>query len=358
MAYKYIFTIPLDTIDHIELFDNSKKRLKINQIKSLTNCDFALNGGLFNMKTFEQYCNVKINGKVVSNPKYNEYGMAWNTNDIVMTLIPDQAPTYKNYLGMKALCYKGADKPVNDRASDIGGKRGRSAIAIKGKNLVLYCSKDGTSYAKFPSALRTELKSMGCTDILMLDSGGSSQCNFKGNYISTGRIVANVILIYLKKTTVTVPPASAIVAAPVAMAATTGKISASVNIRTGPGTKYARIGTAAKNTTVTVTGKTVAGDWYLTNKGWISATYVYLDSNKVVTSKCPYAVPSVTVRYGSSGDNVRWVQWMLKNKFGYTLAIDGTYGPTTKKLVIDFQGKHGLTQDGSVGPLTRAAMRN
>lgn len=76
MGYKYITTIPLDTIDRIELFDNSKKKLSINQIKSQTNCDFALNGGLFNMKTFAQYCNVKINGTVVCNPKYNEYGMA------------------------------------------------------------------------------------------------------------------------------------------------------------------------------------------------------------------------------------------------------------------------------------------
>lgn len=359
MAYKYIATIPLDTIDHIELFDNSKKRLSINQVKASANCDYVLNGGLFNMKTFVQYCNVKINGVVISNPKYNEYGMAWNTNDILMTLIPDMATAYKNYIGMKALCYKGVDKPVNDHASDIGGKRGRSAIALKGKNLVLYCSKDATSYAKYPTDLRAELKALGCTDILMLDSGGSSQCNFKGNYIYTGRVVANMILVYLKKTTPTAPTtAPNIVTAPVSMTPTIGTLSATVNLRTGPGTKYDRIGSVTKGSKVTVTGKTVAGDWYRIDKGWISANYTYLDSNKTVTSKCPYACPTTTISYGAHGDSVKWAQWYLKNKYGYSIAIDGSFGPATKNAVIDFQGKHNLTKTGTVNTATRNAILN
>ena len=82
MGYKYIAEIPLSKIDHIELYINKGKK-SISRIKSETGCQYILNGSLFNMKTFKQYCNVKSKGVVQSNPHYNEYGMAWNTNDIV-----------------------------------------------------------------------------------------------------------------------------------------------------------------------------------------------------------------------------------------------------------------------------------
>lgn len=359
MAYKQVVQIPLNTINRIELYDNRKTRYSLNTIKAKMGCDYAINGGFFSMKTFEFCRNVKINGAVKSNPGYREYGIAWNTSDIDMREIPNNATSIKNYLGVTPLLYHNAVQNVTDSA--LYGKRGRSAVGLKPGYLVLYCTKDGTSYGKSPSDLRTELKGLGCTDILMLDGGGSSQCNFKGTTITSSRTVANVLLVYLKKNTATVttPPATTtIVAAPVTMTPTAATLSATINLRKGPGTKYSKIGTIAKGSKVSVIGKTVAGDWYRIDKGWISATYTYLNSNKTSTSACPYAVPTVTVKYGSSGNNVRWVQWMLKNKFGYSLTIDGSFGPSTKKAVIDFQNKHGLSADGCVGPITRAALRN
>lgn len=287
MGYKYIAEIPLSKIDHIELYINKGKK-SISRIKSETGCQYILNGSLFNMKTFKQYCNVKSKGVVQSNPHYNEYGMAWNTNDIVMTLIPDKAANYKNYIGMKALRVGGVDKPVNDNESGIGGKRGRSAIALKGKDtLVLYCSKDRSSYASYPSGLRNELKKIGCTDILMLDGGGSSQCNFNGNVVSSSsRIVANAILVYLKKTgttgssssTTTKPSTSTgtKIIEPAKKMSVNAVTTANVNIRTGPGTSYDRIGLCLKGTKIVVTGKNTSGTWYRYNKGWLCATYVKL----------------------------------------------------------------------------------
>ncbi|MEN9562902.1 MAG: hypothetical protein RIR73_1146 [Chloroflexota bacterium] len=60
----------------------------------------------------------------------------------------------------------------------------------------------------------------------------------------------------------------------------------------------------------------------------------------------------VTVQQGSQGDAVKGVQFILNNSFGYTLEIDGVFGPLTNEAVKDFQSKHGLTPDGVVGPLT------
>jgi len=56
-----------------------------------------------------------------------------------------------------------------------------------------------------------------------------------------------------------------------------------------------------------------------------------------------------TVQPGSHGDPTRAVQYLLKIKFGYALAIDGIYGPETQSVITDFQQGHGLVQDGIVG---------
>ncbi|MBP7552704.1 MAG: peptidoglycan-binding protein [Spirochaetes bacterium] len=60
----------------------------------------------------------------------------------------------------------------------------------------------------------------------------------------------------------------------------------------------------------------------------------------------------VTVKYGSSGYAVKAVQDLLKNKFGYSLTIDGAFGSGTQTAVKSFQTKKGLTSDGIVGPTT------
>ena len=48
----------------------------------------------------------------------------------------------------------------------------------------------------------------------------------------------------------------------------------------------------------------------------------------------------------------RTIQTKLKRWGYYTGAIDGIYGPQTKKAVRYFQSKNGLTVDGIVGPKT------
>lgn len=64
----------------------------------------------------------------------------------------------------------------------------------------------------------------------------------------------------------------------------------------------------------------------------------------------------VTVGMGSDNQHVKDAQWLLKNKHGYKLTIDGEFGTKTKKAVISFQKKHGLTADGIVGAKTWSAL--
>jgi len=58
-----------------------------------------------------------------------------------------------------------------------------------------------------------------------------------------------------------------------------------------------------------------------------------------------------TIRQGSTGTAVRELQQALVNK-GYSLSVDGVFGPMTKSAVMSFQSSVGITVDGVVGPVT------
>ena len=68
-----------------------------------------------------------------------------------------------------------------------------------------------------------------------------------------------------------------------------------------------------------------------------------------------YKRPTASVRRGVQGNNAYWVQAILYN-LGYTITVDGDFGPSTEKVVIQFQKDYHLTADGSVGPATNAKL--
>jgi len=62
-----------------------------------------------------------------------------------------------------------------------------------------------------------------------------------------------------------------------------------------------------------------------------------------------------TVKYGSRGEDVKYVQETL-NKLGFNAGTaDGIYGSGTQKAVMAFQSSKGLVADGIVGPNTYSA---
>lgn len=71
---------------------------------------------------------------------------------------------------------------------------------------------------------------------------------------------------------------------------------------------------------------------------------------------CPYSQPKTTVKKGSKGDGVRWVQWWLQ-LWGYNIAVDGVFGDKTEKAVIAFQKRLNLEDDGVVGAKTKNALK-
>lgn len=55
------------------------------------------------------------------------------------------------------------------------------------------------------------------------------------------------------------------------------------------------------------------------------------------------------------GQDVQALQKALLSQ-GYSVSTDGVFGPKTKKAVMAFQGKKGLSKDGIAGPATLASL--
>ena len=196
MADHLAVTIPLSNIQKIQIYVNTAKR-SLSAIQAETGADYIINGTLYNMRTFEPNCHLKADGQVLCKPNYSVAGYAWNDGpDISMDTLPD--PSQRNYIACTPLVLDG--KPIANLTYDPGqgGKRGRTAMGIKGDRLALYCTRDGGTMERTPETLRDDLAAAGWESAVMLDGGGSSQCYFKGDTIKSTRVVHDLILVYLK----------------------------------------------------------------------------------------------------------------------------------------------------------------
>lgn len=191
-------SILLSQIKKIEIYQN-KSRLYMHKIAEQTGADYIINGTIYDVNKFKPYGNVKIDGQIIKNPQYKEYGMAWTKgSDIAYEPLPSPKD---NYIGCVGLLLNGAAQKTYYNA-DMKGTRPRSCIGILGNQLMLYACNG--IHSKTPEKLQSYLKSKGWDSALMLDGGGSTQCIFNGSALTSaenrgnGRIVQNYILIYLK----------------------------------------------------------------------------------------------------------------------------------------------------------------
>ena len=64
---------------------NGKKTC--TQVRKETGCDICFNGTLYNMKTYQPNCDVKINGKIMNKDNCTYQGYGWQLGDA--RAIPD-----------------------------------------------------------------------------------------------------------------------------------------------------------------------------------------------------------------------------------------------------------------------------
>ena len=201
--------VPLEKVERIQIYINSKRK-SLTQIMRETGAAYGINGTLYNMRTLAVNCHLKAEGALLCDPGYKAWGYAWDRGeDLHLALLPASAE--KSYIACTLLARDGKAESKLYYDSGQGGKRGRSAIGIKGDRLALYCSRDGSGAARTPEALRNDLVKAGWDSAVMLDSGGSSQCDFQGQRITSSRRVQHYLLVYLKREGCPYPEPTALV---------------------------------------------------------------------------------------------------------------------------------------------------
>lgn len=196
---KCIATIKLKDIEKMSIVIGNGRSLA--EVKKAVGCDYIINGGVYDAK-LGPVCHLKVDGVIKAQDQWGYLGYGWNSGpDIKAILFPGETSTVDNAICCVWLLGRGmsaTDKPIY--TAEMGGKRGRTCIALTDDSLILYCTKDGSSYASTPEDLQQEFLKIGATSALMLDGGGSSQCDFGNDQkVTSNRKVHNYICVWRKK---------------------------------------------------------------------------------------------------------------------------------------------------------------
>lgn len=194
---KYIKQIPLKRIKRIAIVLGNGRL--VSQVKKDTGCDYAMNAGFYGTNGKPTH-HLKADGKVLARASWNCWGLSWDSGpDIKMEPLP--AESRRNYIaGVELLSPMVSDLGYipYDKKGELGGVRGRSAIAVSGSYLTLYCSGDGTKDAATLEGVQEELRQLGAASAIYVDGGGSSQCDFgNGEKIYSSRPVYSFVCIWL-----------------------------------------------------------------------------------------------------------------------------------------------------------------
>lgn len=186
---KYIAAIPLADIERIAIVTGNGRSMA--QVKG--DADYICNAGFYDMTTGRPVGHLKADGAVLAKEAWGCWGFAWDNSDIKMASLP--AGT-KNYIsGVEMLSPMIGIHDAMHYRPEVGGSRPRTAMALTGDKLLLYCADSPTT----PEALRDTLYKLGAETAIMLDGGGSSQCDFQGKKISSSRRVHNYLAVWLRK---------------------------------------------------------------------------------------------------------------------------------------------------------------
>ena len=197
--------IPKKDIERMEIVKTDCK-LTLAQVVAKYKPDYAINGGLYNMRTGRvNPIPLRINGKTIATSKNGYWMLAWNTGSDIRMIHSNLMVNSKYAVACSTMLKDGANSIFTFTAAQ-GGTRGRTGIGVDKDNLHLLVTTD-TNGAMSPYALRDKMKENGAKDAIMLDAGGSSQMYAKGKYYQAEkRKVSYWILVWTKKATVAEPP--------------------------------------------------------------------------------------------------------------------------------------------------------
>lgn len=194
MAEKYV-RIPRNKVQRIELYLN-RDRKSLTEIVKETGATYAINGGLFDMSKFVPNCHLRADGYTYAEDEYNYFGLGWNKADTAFSCVTAlNKETVDNYLCCVELVHLGKKIERLIMNSAQNSARQKTVVGFyENGDTFFYCSTGGLD----PYELRDRIAELGVHEAIMLDGGGSTQCNFDGEEITAERKVHNLILVYTK----------------------------------------------------------------------------------------------------------------------------------------------------------------
>lgn len=187
-----ITVIPKASIRKIGLYVNTDRKT-MAAIQKETGCTYILNGGLYNMATFQPVNHLTVDGKVLSGGG-NPYGYGIQGTSMIFSY--DNNVKADNFLGAYPVLVRDGRATSASAPAGLEGYRPRSAVGVtKDGDIVLLCTQSNRSL----DGIAGDLVDAGCDTAINLDGGGSSQCNFNGEALTASRIVHNYLLIWTGK---------------------------------------------------------------------------------------------------------------------------------------------------------------
>ena len=378
---KYVSSIPRSSIAKLAIVVTSCRK-SLAEVKAETGADYILNGGMWNPDG-SPCVGLKADGKLLSKtPWGNVHGYGWTGTDIHMTL---DWRGCANYLAVSPIIKDGAKYPEKTYDSAQDGVRGRSAIGLTRDALVLYCSGDRTSDAKDPDGLTQELLALGCDSAMMLDSGGSSQCDFAGKQIKASRKVHNWICIWTKEVADTPPDKEDKPMDEITSSIMTGSAcykagrtitprGIMVHSTATPGVMADKLRSAWNSAAATAAVHGIIDDsqtlqtlpwtcrsWHAGNgTSGKSANDTHISFEICEPVECHLLPEEWVAIYRGNSKNPAWAVKRLQMELqarGYDpKGVDGSFGPGCEAAVKAYQADAGLAVDGSCGPATRAEL--
>ena len=186
--------IPLNKIKKIAIIQTDCKK-SMAQVKKEQNCQYVINGGVYNFTTHKPCCKIRANGVTYVDDQYGYWMYGWNEGEDIKMIHSNDMKNYLNGIACVAMIKDSKNVTLNYN-SDMGGARARTAVGTEGGNLVLYCNQSNKTIEQ----TREIMRGYGCKDSVCLDGGGSSQCDLNGNKLTSSRKVANWICVWTEQT--------------------------------------------------------------------------------------------------------------------------------------------------------------
>lgn len=181
----------------VAIYDCPKRNYSAAQVRALTGCDLAINGGLYELDTGKLVCHLRIDGQTLATEEWTRPGLGWNTGtaDVRMLEARDMAKV-DNFIDCVDLTWDGEKRALTD-PGELGGSRGRTVWGtMPDGSLMAWVSADN-DYAnrRTVDEVQETTYGMGVWDSMMNDTGSSSQLSAAGLEVpsSNGRCVRNYI---------------------------------------------------------------------------------------------------------------------------------------------------------------------